>query len=152
MAVGQFSPERLLKRHVRYLYIWLGLLIATFSFIYLGQSFQSRGLIFAETSKAVAKVMEYQPENHAMVYYEYAAKGSSYKGAGSAVGYAVGDEIEIRYSNEKPWLSEISENLFTPRELLIFCLFASFYMSSGATLMLFLSALLSRKFAKLPSK
>lgn len=140
----------MLKRHAKYCYIWIGLLIITFGFIYLGQSFHSRGLIFAETVTATAKVVEYQPENHATVYYEYAAKGSSYEGAGSAVGYAVGNELAIRYSKEKPWLSEISENLFTPLELLIFSLFGSFFLSSAATLMLFLSALFSRKFAKSP--
>ncbi len=142
----------MLKRHAKYCYVWIGLLVITFGFIYLGQSFHSRGLIFAETATAAAKVVKYQPENHATVYYEYVAKGSSYKGAGSAVGYAVGDEIAIRYSNEKPWLSEISENLSTPRELLIFCLFGSFFMSSAATLMLFVNDLISRKLTKSPSK
>jgi hypothetical protein len=97
-------------------------------------------------------VVVYQPENHSTVYYEYDAKGSSYNGAGSAEGYAVGDQIAIRYSNKKPWVSEISDNLFTPRELLIFCFSGSLFLSTAGTLVFFVNGLLAKKLTKPPSK
>lgn len=142
----------MIKLKNKFFYVWVGLLIVIFSVIFLGQWFRSRGLIFAETLTEVAEVVKYQPENHAAVYYEYAVKGSLYQGAGSVVGYAVGDKIEIRYSREKPWLSEISQNLQTPGELIIFSIVGSLFMSTAATLMFFLISKSVRKSVQSPLK
>ncbi|MEP2777552.1 MAG: hypothetical protein ABJQ29_07365 [Luteolibacter sp.] len=120
-------------------HLWLLLFLASFLMIFVGTHLHLRRLVFVKKLITDAEVVEYEPSNFSSVYYEYEVNGVIYSGVASAEGYDRGDRVKIYYAVDRNHVSELVENIPTPKDFVGFSILGSLWISCGGTLVFWFS-------------